>query len=236
MAKASPIPRIVPALLSFTAGFVDACTFLALFGLFVAQVTGSFVIVGAEFVTRDEGFFIKVLAIPMFFAAGLFTTVLAEVLRRRGRNALAWTLALESALLAAFLALGLALPIARDPNAPLTLIAAMLGLSAMGVQSALVRLLMPGVASTNVMTTNTTLFAIDTGELLLGWHGKRSGDAAAAAQFSAARERLATLIPLGLGFLVGTAAGAFGFVLYGLPCLVLVLAILLGLIAWAARA
>jgi len=34
---------------------------------------------------------------------------------------------------------------------------------AMGVQSAAVRVLMPGVASTNVMTTNTTLFAIDTG-------------------------------------------------------------------------
>jgi uncharacterized membrane protein YoaK (UPF0700 family) len=230
-----PVPRIVPALLSFTAGFVDACTFLALFGLFIAQVTGSFVVFGSGLVAHEEGFLIKVLAIPMFFAAGLFTTILAEVLRRSGRNALAWTLTLECALLAAFLALGLALPIARDPNAPLTLVAAMLGLSAMGVQSALVRLLMPGAASTNVMTTNTTLFAIDTGELLLGWHGKRSGDAASAMQFSAARERLAALIPLGLGFLIGTAAGAFGFVLFGLPCLVLVLAILLGLIAWAAR-
>jgi uncharacterized membrane protein YoaK (UPF0700 family) len=106
----------------------------------------------------------------------------------------------------------------------------------MGVQSALVRLLMPGVASTNVMTTNTTLLAIDTGELLLGWRGKRRGDAASAAQFSAARERLAALIPLGLGFLTGTAAGAFGFVLFGLPCLAFVLAVLLCLTAWAARA
>jgi uncharacterized membrane protein YoaK (UPF0700 family) len=228
------IPRIVPAILSFTAGFVDACTFLALFGLFVAQVTGSFVIVGAEFVTRDGGFLIKVLAIPMFFAAGVLTTIFAEVLRRRGHSALVWTLAVECALLAAFLALGVAVPIARDPNAPVTLLAAMLGLSAMGVQSALVRLLMPGVASTNVMTTNTTLFAIDTGELLLGWRGKRCGDPASAAQFSAARERLAALIPLGLGFLIGTAAGAYSFVLFGMPCLVLVLALLLGLIVWAA--
>ena len=111
----------------------------------------------------------------------------------------------------------------------------MLGLSAMGVQSALVRLLMPGVASTNVMTTNTTLFAIDTGELLLGWHGKRGGDAASAAQFSAARERLATLIPLGLGFLFGTAAGAIGYVWLGLWCLTLILALLLALMVWAAR-
>ena len=39
-----PLPRLVPATLSFVAGYVDSYTFLALFGLFVAQVTGSFVI------------------------------------------------------------------------------------------------------------------------------------------------------------------------------------------------
>jgi uncharacterized membrane protein YoaK (UPF0700 family) len=232
---AKPTPRIVPALLSFTAGFVDACTFLALFGLYVAQVTGSFVVFGSGLVAHEEGFLIKVLAIPVFFAAGVFTTIFAEVLRRRGYAALAWALALECALLAAFLILALAVPIARDPNAPVTVLGAMLGLSAMGVQSALVRLLMPGSPSTNVMTTNTTLFAIDTGELLLGWHGRKSGDAQAAAQFSAAHERLSHLIPLGIGFLLGTAAGAFGYVLFGLPCLALVLVLLLGLIVWAAR-
>ena len=35
-------PAIVPPLLSFTAGFIDSFTVLALFGLFVAQVTGSY--------------------------------------------------------------------------------------------------------------------------------------------------------------------------------------------------
>jgi uncharacterized membrane protein YoaK (UPF0700 family) len=186
MPEPAPITRIVPALLSFTAGFVDACTFLALFGLFVAQVTGSFVVVGAEFVTHDEGVLIKVLAIPVFFGAGLATTIFAELLRRRGRRALAWTLAAECGLLAAFLLLGLFTPFRHEPNAPSTIAAALLGLSAMGVQSAAVRLLMPGVASTNVMTTNTTLFAIDAGELLLGWHGRRNS-AEAAAQYAAAR-------------------------------------------------
>ena len=234
MPAETPIPRIVPALLSFTAGFVDACTFLALFGLFVAQVTGSFVVVGAEFVTHDEGVLIKVLAIPVFFGAGLATTIFAEVLRRRGRAALAWTLVVECVLLTAFLVLGLVAPFRHDPNAPPTIAAALLGLSAMGVQSAAVRLLMPGVASTNVMTTNTTLFAIDAGELLLGWHGRRKS-AQAAAQFSAARERLTILVPIGLGFLIGSVAGAYGYVWFGLWCLTLILATLIGLIIWAAR-
>ncbi len=229
-----PIPRIVPALLSFTAGFVDACTFLALFGLYVAQVTGSFVVFGSGLVAHEEGFVIKVLAIPMFLAAGVSATIFAAVLRRRGHAPLPYALALECTLLAAFLALGLTAPM-RDANAPATVLAAMLGLSAMGVQSAAVRLLMPGVASTNVMTTNTTLFAIDTGDLLLGWHGKRRGDAEAAAQFAAARERLSHLIPLGIGFFLGTAIGAVAFVMFGLACLIVVLVLMLGLIVWAAR-
>src|SRR5262249_28024447 len=38
------LPAIVPPLLSFTAGFIDSFTVLALFGLFVAQVTGTFVL------------------------------------------------------------------------------------------------------------------------------------------------------------------------------------------------
>src|SRR6476646_4160082 len=111
-----PVPRIVPALLSFTAGYVDACTFLALFGLYVAQVTGSFVVFGAGLVAHEEGFIIKVLGIPVFFAAGVLTAILAEVLRRQGLPALMWTLVLECTLLGGFLALGLTLSFGHDPN------------------------------------------------------------------------------------------------------------------------
>src|SRR5215475_7125569 len=111
------VPRIVPALLSFTAGFVDSCTFLALFGLYVAQVTGSFVVFGAGLVAHDEGFLIKVLAIPAFFLAGLFTTIVADVLRRRGHTPLVWALALECLLIAGLLGIGVVEPFRQDPNA-----------------------------------------------------------------------------------------------------------------------
>src|SRR5690349_307882 len=111
-----PVPRIVPALLSFTAGFVDSCTFLALFGLYVAQVTGSFVVFGVGFVAHEDGFVIKVLAIPMFFAAGVFATICSAVLHRGGRAPLPYVLALECALLAAFLLLGVTTPM-HDANA-----------------------------------------------------------------------------------------------------------------------
>jgi uncharacterized membrane protein YoaK (UPF0700 family) len=49
------LPKTVPMLLSFVAGYVDSYTYLALFGLFAAQVIGSFVIAGAELVTHDYG-------------------------------------------------------------------------------------------------------------------------------------------------------------------------------------
>src|SRR5262249_32831447 len=66
MAPEMPLPRWVPALLSFVAGYVDIYTFLALFGLFVAQETGSFVTAGAELVTHDTGIIGKAIAIVAF--------------------------------------------------------------------------------------------------------------------------------------------------------------------------
>src|ERR1051325_11279515 len=92
------LPRIVPALLSFIAGYVDSCTFLALFGLYVAQLTGSFVLVGTEPVVHDGGAAIKLFAIPLFGRAGAATTVLVR--RSPARAALPAALALEAALLA----------------------------------------------------------------------------------------------------------------------------------------
>src|SRR3954465_11325138 len=93
------LPASVPVLLSVLAGYVDSCTFLALFGLFVAQVTGSFVLAGTLFVTHQHGAVIKILAIPAFFLAGVATTVMVRR-SARGRSALPATLGLEAALLA----------------------------------------------------------------------------------------------------------------------------------------
>src|SRR5271154_5213076 len=101
-AREVPLPRWVPPLLSFVAGYVDMYTFLALFGLFVAQVTGSFVTAGAELVTHDLGITGKVLAIVAFlFAAALTAGLIGWVRDQRGAP-LPWMLAFETALLAAF--------------------------------------------------------------------------------------------------------------------------------------
>src|SRR5215471_13725773 len=229
------VPRIIPPLLSFSAGFIDSFTVLALYGLFVAQVTGSFVLAAAAIVTNEQGALTKVLAIPVFLLAAATTTVVAVMLERRGRAALAWVLGLECAVLTGFLLTAMMGAPLADPNAATVVAASLLGLFAMGTQSATVRLLMKDVASTNVMTTNTTQIAIDTTELLFAWRARRCApaDAAVAAAYDAARARFGALFAIMLGFLVGTAVGTLAYVATGAWGLLLPLAIMYAIFAWA---
>ena len=210
-------PTIVPPLLSFTAGFIDSFTVLALFGLFVAQVTGSFVLTAAAAIRHEQDVLTKVLAIPIFLVAGMMTTVMAVKLERRGCTPLPWILGFECAVLTAFFLVVLIGAPLSDPGAISVAAASLLGLFAMGTQSVTVRLLMQHVASTNVMTTNTTQIAIDATELLLAWQARRRapGDAALAATYDAARGRFGALFPIMVGFLAGTVIGTLAYVTTG---------------------
>lgn len=229
------VPAIIPPLLSFTAGFVDSFTVLALFGLFVAQVTGSFVLTAVAIVTNEQGALTKVFAIPVFLLAGVTITVAAVMLERRGRAPLPWVLGLECMALTGFLLMVLIGAPLSDPGAFSVAAAGLLGLFAMGTQSATVRLLMKGVASTNVMTTNTTQIAIDAAELWLAWRARRRApaDAALAAACEAARARFGALLSIMLGFLVGTVVGTLAYMATGVWALLLPLAVTYGVFAWA---
>jgi hypothetical protein len=106
-------PQRVPVLLSAVAGYIDSCTFLGLFGLFVAQVTGSFVVAGAQWVTDDPGFLIKVLGIPFFLLGGVVTTVVVATATARGGSGYSWAFGLEGILLVCFLGIGVATTVPR---------------------------------------------------------------------------------------------------------------------------
>ncbi len=236
--KLQPVamPRAVGALLSFAAGVIDASTFYALFGLFVAQVTGSFVLAGVQFANLDRVNLVRTLAIPLFFVVGFLTT-LAAASTGEARRALLVSLAAEFVLIGGFVAVGLGgAPFAR-PDAPLALLASFLGVSAMGVQSAMVRLLIPGYPTTNVMTTNTTTAAVEIAQWWLASRAARRApqDAEAAHALAAARGRFATVWPVLVGFLAGTTAGALAFYYAGFWAPLMALAALAGVIVWAAR-
>jgi uncharacterized membrane protein YoaK (UPF0700 family) len=226
-------PQKLPVILGAVAGYIDSCTFLGLFGLFVAQVTGSFVIAGAQFIAHDPGFLIKVLGIPFFLLGGIMTTVIAAAATARGSSAYGWTFGLEALLLAAFLLLGVTASPFHSPNGVTELVTALFGLSAMGVQSALVRLLMKGAASTNVMTTNTTLIAIEATHMTLAWWDVRRGSSDARLQLADTRRQLIRLVSVALGFLAGTILGAFAYTAAGYWCLLLPTIVLGSLTVWA---
>lgn len=227
-------PHAVPILLATVAGFVDACTFLGLFGLFVAQVTGSYVMAGAHPVAGWPGTTV-VLAVPVFFAGGVAATFAAIAGQAVARRALAAALALETLLLIGFAATFAAGRPFGAPERALAVVASMFGLAAMGVQSALVRLLMGGVASTNVMTTNTSQIAIDATQLAWVWLCGDGGSAETPRKREICRERLYGGLPLLLGFLAGTVVGAVAFAAAGYLVLVGPVVVVGGLTLWAVR-
>ena len=231
------IPKPIPIVLSIVAGYVDTCTFLGLFGVFVAQLTGSLVLAGTEFFRSELGALAKLLAIPSFFLAGMAVTVLVHSMRERPRAALAWSLSVECILLIGLSASCLAGMPFRSLDAPEAIVALLFGMAAMGAQSALVYLLMRGVASTNVMTTNTTRLAIGAAELLLGWIGRNKADpsGASSAVYIQARREIAALFPIWIGFLAGIVLGAVAYTTLGLPCVMLAVPPIGSLALWYAR-
>jgi uncharacterized membrane protein YoaK (UPF0700 family) len=236
-----PPPLWVPALLSFVAGYIDSYTFLALFGLFVAQVTGSFVTAGAELVTHDAGIGGKIAAIIAFLFAAALTAGLIRLVYETRRNALHWMLAFETLLLAAFSALMLGGPPATGANDWHGILAGLFAAMAMGTQSVIVRLLMRGIPQTNVMTGNMTQLGIESTELWIAWRQCRRnpGDRASARAFDAVRARMSIVLAIALGFILGATCGAIAYAKAGLPGVPLA-AVLVGVLAlwaaWRARA
>ena len=238
MAEPSKTPQPAPpgesvdtCILSFVAGFVDTCVFVALFGLFTAHVTGNFVLIGAALVHRDGDVLPKLLALPVFVLAVAAAVKAAEALERRQRRRIPPFLYAEAALLLlAFLASTLDVP--RHPSDPSALLAGMFATAAMGLQNALMRLELASLPSTTVMTMNVTQSAIDVVTMLSRNVDPRSDGA----RRDEARKRFARMWPQICAFTAGAAAGAASYSLAGLGALVLpaVLCVVLA-IRWGAR-
>src|SRR5205823_10204604 len=104
-------------------------------------------------------------------------------------------LALQGALLAACLGLGVGLGPFANADSPMAVLVGMLAVAAMATQNALVKLALPGAPSTAVMTTNTTQLTIDLATLLC-----RRGEPDDLAR---ARHRAGVTFPSVVGFVAG---------------------------------
>ena len=230
-----PVPLLMPVLLSLVAGYLDSYTYLSLFGLFAAQVTGSFVIAGAEFVTSDFGIAGKLIAIAAFVTAAAMTAAFCIAARDARRGLLPCMLGLEALLLAIFVGIMLFGPVVRDARDWHGIVAGVFAAMAMGAQSVVVRLLMKDVPQTNVMTGNMTQLGIAATELIMArrrFDHSRHGDTAVR-EFAQARDRLVTMSAIAGGFLIGAAAGALAFATTGLHGALVAVAIVGALALWA---
>src|SRR6266478_8680064 len=150
-------------MLSVIAGMVDLIGFLSL-GIFTAHITGNIVVIGALVVRHNRVNPAQILAIPVFILAVAGTWLLARASGRGGPGLLRLLLLIQFLLLTCVLIFSVSTKPSANPHGLIGCIAAMMAVSAMACQFALLRLGLPVAPSTAVMTgnlTNTVLSLLD---------------------------------------------------------------------------
>jgi uncharacterized membrane protein YoaK (UPF0700 family) len=147
--------RWLPTLLSVIAGMVDVIGFLSL-GIFTAHVTGNIVVIGALVVRHNRVNLAQILAIPVFILAVAATWLIAKASGRRGAGLMRPLLLIQFLLITSLFIFSAITKPSADPHGLISTIAAMIAVSAMGWQFALLRLTLPVAPSTAVMTGNLT--------------------------------------------------------------------------------
>jgi len=204
--------------LSLIAGFVDTAGFIALSGIFTAHITGNLVLAGASvahFEKSDE-VFSKLILIPVFIFGVILTARVIKLLHSDTRMKLKFLLGVQALLLLLFSLSGSAL-VADWIGTHLIIgiiLKASLAVLAMAVQNTYMKMLLPNIIPTTIMTGNLTNFAVEAENFLSTFSIRKSIHLTATANAL-------------LGFLIGCVGGAFGVIEIGLfsilvPVLILI--------------
>src|SRR5262249_13444014 len=145
----------LPTLLSVIAGMVDLIGFLSL-GIFTAHVTGNIVVIGALIVRHNRVNPAQILAVPVFVIAVALTWLIAKASGRYGVGLKRPLLLTQFLLITCLLVFSAVTKPSRDPHGLMATTAAMIAVTTMGSQYALLRLALPVAPSTAVMTGNLT--------------------------------------------------------------------------------
>jgi uncharacterized membrane protein YoaK (UPF0700 family) len=146
-AELSRLEARLPPLLSVIAGMVDFTGFFTLGHIFTAHVTGNIVL--ATVVAVDGGSFhcAQLLAIPVFMLALATVGLIARASRRHGPSLARLLLLVQFLVLAALLIFSVITKPSADPAGVRAGTAAMMAVSAMACQYALLRLAAAGGAT-----------------------------------------------------------------------------------------
>jgi len=217
----SPPPAAAPglaSLLAFLSGFVDTAAFIHMSGLFVAHVTGNFVLLGAALATGgmvgEKGpEVLQLAALPIFFAAAMLTGALAARLKpKRALTVILWS--------AAALMLAAAGASAWFGAGPWDAASAVVLIAAMGMLNAAHRL-NPAIGPPfALMTGNVAALAIRAAQVL---------HLAPRAPATGAEAKMLRAVA---GFALGCACGAVGQVWLGLAAVGIPAVLLMGQLAW----
>lgn len=208
--------------LAFLSGFVDTAAFIHMQGLFVAHVTGNFVLLGAALasggaVAGKGPEALQLAALPVFFVAAMLTGGLAMRLSlSRGLAVTLWSAALAI--------LGVSCASAVLEAGWWDTISAVVLIAAMGMLNAAHRM-NPGMGPPfAVMTGNVAALAIRAAVLL------HLAPPAPPENKSGAAE--VKMIRVVIGFAAGCAAGAAGHVGFGLAAVGMPAILLMISLAW----
>lgn len=153
----------------FVAGTCDGCGLVALHQLFMANITGDLVLLGADWAAHDSHQKLgRLLALPVFIAVVWAARLLAGWLDGRGLAARRSLLLIMLVLLAAFAALGLMGGPFPTQDAPNTLTIGLVGVTAMGFLNVVARLWPALADGSTAMTGNTVKLLADIAELMVG--------------------------------------------------------------------
>jgi len=165
-AELSRLEARVPPLLSVIAGMVDFTGFVTLGHIFTAHVTGNIVLAAVVAVDGGSFHWAQLFAIPVFMLALATVWLIAQASGRHGTMLARLLLRVQFLVLAALLIFSVITKPSADPAGLRAGAAAMMAVSAMACQYALLRLAVPGAISTAVMTGNLASAVLSAMDLL----------------------------------------------------------------------
>lgn len=207
-------------LLSALAAFVDTAGFIALYGLFIAHMTGNIVVAGLFLANEHpKSVLIRLGVVPVFMVAVAGASLFARWVRRRNGCVLSLLLRCEAVALLAFLIAGTLWGgrVQGGENEELLFLLAIPGVAAMGIQNLLTKYSLGQQTPTTIMTGNLVQWTIS-GTLLL-WHRLSPHRFDATEEIQTARRQFARMNFVLAGFLLGASAGAAGIIFFGFPSL-----------------
>jgi uncharacterized membrane protein YoaK (UPF0700 family) len=213
----------LPPVLAVIAGMVDLTGFFMLGNIFTAHITGNLVVASALAVRGGSVNPAQLLAIPVFMVVLALVWLIAEFSGRKGAPLARLFLAVQLLLITAVLVFSVVAKPSGNPHGFLAAVTAMIAVSAMASQYALLRLALPGAISTAVMTGNLTNTVLSIMDALSHGHPLMSADGG----------RLRRSMYLLFGFLVGCAIAAAAISVMGewtwlLPTALAALVVVLG--------